>query len=83
MPPWCHTARDTLDIHGLPMRALLLVAGIWYTFDSGHISFQMFLFASRLKLEFYVDCLGQFLSMIIWLGWQATIVALVGQVEIV
>ena len=34
----------------------------------------------RLKLEFYVDCVGQFVSMIIWLGWQATLVALLGQV---
>ena len=36
--------------------------------------------SSRLKLEFYVDCVGQFVSMIIWLGWQATLVALFGQV---
>ena len=40
----------------------------------------MSLFYSRVKLEFYVDCLGQFLSMIIWLGWQSSVVALVGQV---
>ena len=36
----------------------------------------------RLKLEFYVDCVGQFVSMIIWLGWQATLVALFGQVGV-
>ena len=36
----------------------------------------------RLKLEFYVDCVGQFVSMIIWLGWQATLVALLGQVGV-
>ena len=40
----------------------------------------MSFFSSRVKLEFYVDCIGQFLSMIIWLGWQASLVALVGQV---
>ena len=44
------------------------------------LSLDIFSFAPRVKLEFYVDCLGQFLSMIIWLGWQASVVALVGQV---
>merc|ERR1712212_28056 len=42
-------------------------------------AYENIVIGGRVKLEFYVDCIGQFLSMVIWLGWQASVVALFGQ----
>ena len=44
-------------------------------------SYEAITILGKWKLEFYVDCLGQFLSMILWLGWPAATAALVAQVK--